>query len=402
MPLTEYAKGDATPTLKNAVPHEINWLQSSVNGEVYGISQVLRYPKSGGWVVNVDVLQEYGLTEQDFQKDFWEIDKLLEIISEKSGKKEVMYFSPLYKLVRFPSITHIGFSYPGIAADMLDAYFGGIGSVFAVVNDQDVPTVVNMLDTETANTIREAIVRYKTKYAVADSRISKVYFSSSMIGHRSYTVINNTYGTNKRYIPIGDSTYYTGESLTLTRCSGVAVGSNYKNEALSLLNLIAEDEEFRMQLMFGKEGRDYTVDAEGNYSMIEQEDGTNYSLSFLSPWSNFSGMVSKDTRSPGTGGNIPQYEGMTVLESYLEMWENVGDPYYPIRFDYSGLEDELEAVKNVCDLYFYRFASLTDEKYAEMIEKINAAGGTKIIAELQKQLDEWVKANPDKVAANRS
>ena len=45
---------------------------------------------------------------------------------------------------------------------------------------------------------------------------------------------------------------------------------------------------------------------------------------------------------------------------------------------------------------------MSDDKYAEMIEKINEAGGTKIMAELQKQLDEWVKANPDKVAANRS
>ena len=106
--------------------------------------------------------------------------------------------------------------------------------------------------------------------------------------------------------------------------------------------------------------------------------------------------------SPGTYDVFVQYEGMTLLESYLEMWENVGEPYYTIYFDYSGLEDELEAVRVVCDQYFRSFASLTDEKYAEMIEKINEAGGTKIMAELQKQLDEWVKANPDKVAANRS
>ena len=89
------------------------------------------------------------------------------------------------------------------------------------------------------------------------------------------------------------------------------------------------------------------------------------------------------------------------MESYLEMWENVGEPYYTIRFDYTGLEEELEAVKNVCDLYFFRFATMSDETYAQMVADINAAGGTKIMAELQKQLDEWVKANPDKAAANR-
>ena len=51
---------------------------------------------------------------------------------------------------------------------------------------------------------------------------------------------------------------------------------------------------------------------------------------------------------------------------------------------------------------FYRFASLTEEKYAEMINKINAAGGEKILKELQAQLDEWVKANPGKAVAPSS
>ena len=45
---------------------------------------------------------------------------------------------------------------------------------------------------------------------------------------------------------------------------------------------------------------------------------------------------------------------------------------------------------------------MTEEQYNQMITDINAAGGDKIMVELQKQLDEWVKANPDKVAANRS
>ena len=56
---------------------------------------------------------------------------------------------------------------------------------------------------------------------------------------------------------------------------------------------------------------------------------------------------------------------------------------------------------HICQLYFYRFAGLTEEKYAEMLNKINAAGGEKIMAELQRQLDEWVKANPEKAATNR-
>ena len=125
-------------------------------------------------------------------------------------------------------------------------------------------------------------------------------------------------------------------------------------------------------------------------------------MSYLSPWSNFSGMNKNHSRFPGTEGYLPQYERMTVLETYLETLENA-EPYYAVPFDFSELKEERKAVEYICQLYFYRFASLTEEKYAEMLEKINAAGGEKIMTELQKQLDEWVKNNPGKpVTPNRS
>ena len=159
-----------------------------------------------------------------------------------------------------------------------------------------------------------------------------------------------------------------------------------------MLSLIAEDEEFRMQLLYGKEGRDYTFDAKGNYQVIKQEDGSRYSMSFLSPWSYFSGI----------DDSLLQYEGMTTLETYLEMIENA-EAYYAVPIDFSGLREERKAVEYACQLYFYRFADLTDEEYAKMLQKIADAGGTKIMTELQRQLDAWVKANPGKpVTPNRS
>ena len=42
---------------------------------------------------------------------------------------------------------------------------------------------------------------------------------------------------------------------------------------------------------------------------------------------------------------------MTVLETYLEMIEKA-EPYYAVSFDFSGLQEELKAVEQVCQLYF--------------------------------------------------
>jgi len=387
MPLTEYAKGNATPSLKNAVPHEINWQNSTVDGEIYGISQSIRRPLSGGWSVDADVLTKYGLTIEDFQKDYWDIDETLKKLSEASGIKKLIKISSNSSISgSFALDVGIENIYPGIAIDPMDEYFTGIGSVFAVEYVNQVPTVVNTLDTELTQKIQDAVIRYRDQYAAPTDGSADIKLRYCFTyGDRPYQTASES------EIPVTPSCYNASESVILTNISGVAATSQYQKEAVTLLSLIAEDEEFRMQLLYGKEGRDYTFDAKSNYRLTKQEDGSFYHMSFLSPWSHFSGI----------NDSLPQYEGMTALETYLEMIENA-EAYYAVPFDYSGLQEELNEVYTVCQYYFYRFAGLTEEKYAEMLNKINAAGGEKIMTELQRQLDAWVKANPGKpVTPNR-
>ena len=92
-PLTKYITGNAEPSLKNAVPHEENWLSTTKNGEIYGISAVNRYPMSAGWRVDPKVFTEFGLTEADFQKEFWKMDEVLAKIYEKNGNKPFFYIA---------------------------------------------------------------------------------------------------------------------------------------------------------------------------------------------------------------------------------------------------------------------------------------------------------------------
>ena len=396
MPLTEYAKGNATPSLKNAVPHEINWQNSTVDGEIYGISQSIRRPLSGGWSVDADVLTKYGLTIEDFQKDYWEMDETLKKLNEASGKRKLIRISSNSSLTgTFHCDTGMEKIYPGIASDPMNEYFTGIGSIFAVENINGIPTVVNMLDTELTQKIQDAVVRYRDQYGAPDdgSTDVKLYYNS-VNGHLPYQRTYANRGETFWYIPASTSFCNASPSVIMQNVSGVAATSKYQTEAIALLSLIAEDEEFRMQLMYGKEGRDYTIDQNGKYSRTKQEDGSFYHMSFLSPWSYFSGMKEN-------WFYLPQYEGMTVLETYLEMIENA-EPYYAVPFDFSALQEELKAVEYTCQLYFYRFASLTEEKYEEMLNKINAAGGEKIMKELQSQLDAWVKANPGKPVTPRA
>ena len=160
-----------------------------------------------------------------------------------------------------------------------------------------------------------------------------------------------------------------------------------------MLSLIAEDKEFRTHLLYGKEGRDYTVDADGSYKRVTQADGSSYNLNSLSPWAEFSDF--------SNNSYDVVYEGMTKLETYQKMCDEEPTIRYEVRFNPIGLEKELNEVYFRLRYYFSHYSEMTEERYNTMLADISAAGGDKLQAELQKQLDEWVKANPDKVAANR-
>ena len=42
--------------------------------------------------------------------------------------------------------------------------------------------------------------------------------------------------------------------------TGIAAGTEHKEYVLCLLSLIVDDEAFKMQLFYGKEGRDYAIE----------------------------------------------------------------------------------------------------------------------------------------------
>ena len=98
-----------------------------------------------------------------------------------------------------------------------------------------------------------------------------------------------------------------------------------------------------------------------------------------------------------------------ILEGiFSEFLTDKAGPSLPVRVGiYSetqgtlGVSSECDRAKYACDTI--QNIRVSDFRYFDntMLADISAAGGDKIQAELQKQLDEWVKANPDKVAANR-
>ena len=392
MPITEYINSSAEISLANAVPHEYNWLVGTVSNEVYGIPTALYQSYIGGWTMSASFLDKYGLTEEPFLSNFWEMDEILAKIYEQNGQKPFLYVKRDVTTTVSNSFTgETDTYYPGVLYNMVSQCYKGIGSCFAIDYTLDTPTVVNTLQSDNARQTQHAIARYKAAgYITEDTMLVQLSYGT-VFGDHPYT------GTSGNKV-IPNTTAVFHATVAGGPVSGISISSKYKTEALSLLSLIAEDEEFRMQLFYGKEGRDYTV-TNGYYEITRYEDGSTYSLDFLSPLSYFSGLISNkataDFLSPGTENwSLFTYDNKTLLETYQSVLEN-SVLSYPVVFDCSGFGNELKAMEVVYEKYFPDFSKLTEDQYDQMLQELETAGSKKLLDSLQQQLDVWLSEIPN-------
>ena len=393
-PITEHVTGTAQPSLKNAVAHDVNWLAGTVDGTVYGYGTWIYRVYDNAWTLDTALLEAAGLTAADFQKNYWELDEVFAKLFQANGERPFMYTNG--DGVAF-SNDYIGGQLsswcPIFMDQIIPEYYDLVGSCFAVDYSRETPAVVNYLETDTIRRMQEAAVRYVSAgyYTNNPKLLDKQVFYGTMNVLGKYSSDNN-------YLYVIQSDGYFKGTGCWGLVSGVAAASDHKAEAISLLSLIAEDEVFRMQLFYGKEGWDYKV-ADGYYEIIRQQDGTDYSLDFISPLSYFSGLTSNpatsDMKSPGTEnwGLIAQ-EGKTALETYQDSVDR-SVRTYPIIFDYTGFEQEVEAMEKIFEKYFRIFTELTQTQYDQMLQELKAAGSDKILAELQRQLIQWQADHPD-------
>ena len=427
MPITEYASGKKQPSLENSVPYEECWDSTTIDGEIYGIRGI--EPNSGnalGWYVAKKVIDEYGFSAEDFQgKHYWEMDEVFARLYEKNNGISFLaeHFGGTVEGV---TTTEGAAQYfvPGVLDRIIHGRFLSIGAFYAIDYGQETPRVVNILETEYIRGYQEAILRYADAGYLQQS-VSKELLSYGNIATDALCENEIFYfiPVEPLYLAVG----YDGPT------SGICAATKHPEEALSLLALIGNDEEFRMQLAYGKEGQDYRISEDGYYQIIGQDNKSTYSLDFLFCLNYFSGLTSdpmtnSDLFTPTTRHNRDRVpEGKTLLQTYEERAKN-SIPYYPysleplaegskskvLSFNFSDYKKELEKIKEVSDYYFSFYANpkdikdnpntkdedeskprMTKEKYDEMLQALRDAGSDKILAELQRQLDAWLAENPE-------
>ena len=236
-PITEYATDGKTLSLKNAVAHERNWLDATLNGNIYGIQTSLPSSNSSGWFVTPAFMQEHGLTEADFSKNFWEMDELFAEIYKNNGNQAFLLIEGGGIGTSYSVKNAVGSVSPGMSFEQTGYMYQEIGSCFAIDRSSGVPTVVNKMETETLRNFWSAMIRYKQAgYTVAansnNMSSTPIYY---YLAHGDNTGESILFGNeiDRICIPVTD-VIYSGSKGSAS-LSGVAAVSEHKEEAITLL-----------------------------------------------------------------------------------------------------------------------------------------------------------------------
>ena len=409
LPLTRYTEETGENSLAKAVPHDAYWHTAVFDGEVYGVPASVQYATSFSWFVDEKVMAEYGITADEFKKPYWELDDLFAKIYELNGNRPFLYDAVGNYWIETDPET--GEKKPrgayGVTAtwpkdDFVPAsyqyqlfnYFQLVGSCFAIDIRSGTPKVVNYLETDFTRQSQDAMLRYREAgYLTTNDAAALIQYTEC---YSDQVYLQEFEDGSYYYIPAQQAQFYTDQQHC--RMNGISAKTQYPQEALMLLSLVANDEAFRELLLFGVQGQDYVMDDSGTPETILREDGTRYNMAFLSPYSELYG-----TRSTLL---VPTQDGAARLQAHLETIDQALISY-DIMFDFSPVEAELEAVNGFLNrkapkdpdkdppLNFSIFGNLTGAEYDQMLSDLKAAGSDKILAELQRQLDAWLAENPD-------
>lgn len=371
LPVTEYTTEGGS--LADTVPTQRHWLKSTFQNEIYGIPGSADFVIGNGWSIADEVIDDFAFHAEDFRgKLYWEMDDVFQRIYVQNGNKPFLYKES--GGVSYNNATKA--IYPVSEAPILMNRFQILTSVYGIdYYGGEKPKVVNYLDTDYARNLQAAQKRYGSAgYGTGDLGKSLVRYGNVFSGFVFQYRNSNLFYS----VPVEPLDFTYGGSGGYM--SGVSATSDRKEAAVSMLSLLG-DPAFRQIL--------YT---NGNISQDESSEtgssGMSIKLFFLTPFRE----LESDSAS-----NIyyPAAEGKTALETFREQVEKAELRLPSNLFDVTSLLIKAEMVNDAAKPYLSKFSELTPDEYDQMLQDMKVAGGDEILAELQRQLDEWLAENPN-------
>lgn len=376
LPLNDLLETNGKGILE-ALP-EYAWDATSVNKEILAVPSLKDWPTH--WVMWYYKKYEdkYGFDMQEV-KNLEDLGEVLQIIKDNE-----------------PGITPLATNYNTALNRFLPFEMVGSTKIIGFKTD-DYSKVVNVLETEEYkeffNLMREWYQKgyfrkdaatqkssqdlIKTHQVFADYGATIPYYEQS----RNYNIPEDehTLFAYNMAKPVIDTASLQGSMMS------IYAKSENPEKAMDFMNLLFTDKDVLNMIVLGIEGKHYTAIGENKYKLAEGMTGT----------------TNDDYYFPGAyQGNryllrIDEQDPDDKWEKYKEFNESAEvSPALGFIFDTTPVMNEITAMQNVYTEFIPSLlvgAADPAEYLPQAIEKFKVAGSDKVLAEVQKQYDEWKK-----------
>lgn len=337
------------------------WDGAKVDGKTYAVPTQKELGVAPMWVFTKEYVDKYNIPVDELHT-LEDLEPWLQVIKE--NEPDVV---PLY-------ITK-GFSYTVFFDQLVDP-------VGVSLDDNGELTVKNMFETPEMKRDLETLRRYyQAGYINADSATAQDDKSIKRFVTKAdgQPYADELWGESLGYPVVSSSITDTWITNGSTTGSMMAVSSNSKNKekAIEFLNLLNTDETLRNLINYGIEGTHYEKLDENTIKFIDKK---SYDVPYFSLGNLFITYVTEN-------------EPATKWDEFQDFNDAAKvSPALGFKFNSKAVSTEIAAVNNVLEEFkatLYSGSVDVDEYLGKLNEKLKQQGLDKIIAEMQKQIDEW-------------
>lgn len=379
------------PKLKAEIPASV-WENTKVKGKIYGVPSLYSEYTPSGYAYRVDLLKKYGMEKIASIDDM--VKYMDNVVANESfppinGKAEDA--QNMFRML--VDTTGQWLNAPGISTNEIN---------LVTKSAEDYKTVFSPAYTQEfedwAVKMREwADKGYWGKDVLSSSLGSKDNFrAANSAGYLTHTQDwLGQYGGDKTALPGVETDFYTfaeankkiKRKMGVDNSTVISVNSENPERSLMVIEKFMTDESYYNLIQNGIEGKQYVMEngvKKQPAGFNEKTDGGGFAA-----WSlrNDKFVVPTDTENP-------------IRNSLFAEWDKVAinDPYNGFTFDPANVTTEIASISNVnsqlgIQLMLGKTSKDPKAAVAEYREQLKKAGIDKVIAEVEKQLAEFVPVN---------
>jgi len=355
---------------------------SVINGKIYGVTPWCDKAGSGTLIIRKDKIEKYNIDTSKV-KTLSDIGEMFRIIKENEPDAEILGYS-----AQGSGLASMYFSF---SVDTLGDGFGVLmdyGKELKVVNLYETQEYVDFI-----NTMRDW---YTKGYIMKDIATAKEDQHTLMKAEKMYAY----FSPGKPGIAEQESAQNGYECLAIELSPGFSKTSNVSifqwvvpnaceapEKAVQLLNLMYTDPRVVNLMSWGIEGKHYEKKTDGTIGFPEGLNDQSSGWFLNTPWMFGNGFLAHVWE----GNDVDLWDQTEKFNNEAIISKAMGFTYDP-----TPVKNEVAALTNVYDQYKMSLeggAVDPSEVYPQFVERLKQAGIDKVIAEKQRQLDEWAAAN---------